>query len=232
MVKENMIKKIGVRVLEDNKIFALFGNREFSSEKFRKNPEAFDFYAKNKFPVIQPNQVHSDNVVWIDNLENFNQKTFDADGIITNLHNCYLSIKTADCIPIFLYDPLNNIVGAIHAGREGIRLNIIGKAINLMKAKGSCYQNIKVAIGPAISVSYYPVKPLIHKEFINDTGIEQYPFKLDLRKVLYFQLKAYGIKNIIDVNICTWKNDDFFSYRKEHTQERQLNFIGMINETI
>ncbi len=232
MVKVNMIKKLGIRVLEDKNIFALFGNRNFSYNMFSENPSYFEFYKKHNYPVIQPNQIHSDNVLWIDDLKKFEHKNFDADGIVTNLKNCYLSIKTADCIPIFLFDPVKEIIGAVHAGREGIRLNVIGKAINLMKSKGSCFKDIQVAIGPAISVSYYPVKPLIHKQFINDTGIEQYPFKLNLRKVLYFQLKAYGIKNTIDVNICTWKNDNFFSYRRENTSERQLNFIGMINENI
>jgi YfiH family protein len=232
MVKVNMIKKFGIKVLEDKHIFALFGNRNFSYDKFKNNPDSFDFYRKNKFPVIQPNQTHSDKIVWIDNLEKIDLQNITADGIITSIPDCYLSIKTADCIPIFLYDPKKQIIGAIHAGREGIRLNIIGKAFNLMKSKGSCYRDIQVAIGPAISVSYYPVKPLIYKNFVNDTGIEQYPFKLNLRKVLNFQLKAYGINNIIDVNVCTWKNDNFFSYRREVTQDRQLNFIGMLNENI
>src|SRR4051812_34746928 len=39
----------------------------------------------------------------------------DADFLITNQIGYGLAITTADCVPIVVYDPINNIVAFIHA---------------------------------------------------------------------------------------------------------------------
>jgi len=41
---------------------------------------------------------------------------FDCDGLITNLPNVYLSFTIADCTAIYLFDPIKNVVGLLHAG--------------------------------------------------------------------------------------------------------------------
>ena len=52
-----------------------------------------------------------------------------ADAVITNQKNLPLGILTADCVPILLYDYVNNIIGCIHAGWKGAYSGIIENTI-------------------------------------------------------------------------------------------------------
>jgi len=44
----------------------------------------------------------------------------NTDGIITREKNIFLGIFSADCFPVLLYDPNEQIAGIAHAGYQGI----------------------------------------------------------------------------------------------------------------
>jgi len=68
------------------------------------------------------NQTHGDKIVVIDHQTP--AITQIGDGLITNIPGRALSIKTADCFPLFLYDPKQQVIGLIHVGWLGANRGI------------------------------------------------------------------------------------------------------------
>src|SRR5271169_1005753 len=60
----------------------------------------------------------------------------EADALVTNCPGLSISIRTADCYPIFLADARNRAVAAVHAGWRGTAAQIVGKALEKMQ---SCF---------------------------------------------------------------------------------------------
>ncbi|MBI3578034.1 MAG: laccase domain-containing protein, partial [Ignavibacteriales bacterium] len=42
-----------------------------------------------------------------------------CDGLLTNVPQVALVVSVADCVPIFIFDPNNNVVAAVHSGWRG-----------------------------------------------------------------------------------------------------------------
>lgn len=76
---------------------------------------------------------------------------FEADGLATNTPGLTLCVFSADCIPILLYDPVEQAVAAVHAGWRGTASAIAKVAVETMTARfGSDPAAIRAAIGPGI----------------------------------------------------------------------------------
>ena len=75
------------------------------------------------------NQTHSNNVVRI-NENNKNIQRINADALITKIKNIAISVLTADCVPILIYEEVNNVVACIHAGWRGAVNGIIRNTFN------------------------------------------------------------------------------------------------------
>jgi len=63
-------------------------------------------------PPVWVRQVHSARCVWADG---FAGCLGEGDGLVTNSPGRYLTIRTADCIPILLVDESRRAVAAVHA---------------------------------------------------------------------------------------------------------------------
>lgn len=82
----------------------------------------------------------------------------DGDALITNDRGTVLIVRTADCVPLLLYDPTVHAIAAIHAGWKGTSLNIVGTTVAaLQREYGVLPGSIRVAIGPAIRACHYDV---------------------------------------------------------------------------
>lgn len=122
-------------VFPDIKIFFLSKQLGIPPEDKKEYPEPPSFTVLNRisshFPItpkniIFMNQVHSDMVVKkLDKKPSFPK----ADGMITQIKGLALAIKSADCLPIFLFDNKNKVISAIHAGWRGTALKIVKKAL-------------------------------------------------------------------------------------------------------
>ena len=80
----------------------------------------------SKNHLILLNQIHSNKVHIINKLP---KNKLYGDAMITNKKKIALGILTADCAPIFIYDPDNNFIGAVHVGWKGAYKKIIQKMI-------------------------------------------------------------------------------------------------------
>jgi hypothetical protein len=143
----------------------------------------------------------------------------DTDAFITDQKNLPVAIFTADCLSVFLYDPLNHGIGLVHAGWRGTHENLVQKTIEAMRGEfNSRPENIHVFLGPSIRGCCYEVGKDFQDKFPKKLQRRWGKFFLDLAEINCQQLTQYGVKpgNITDCSICTsCRNEEYFSFRKE-----------------
>lgn len=154
------------------------------------------------------------------------ENAVEADAVITDRRGVVLTILTADCVPILLFDPIKNIIGAVHAGWKGSADKILTKTIKAMEGEyGSNPKDLVVAIGPSIGKCCYEVDRDVAKHFEEydtgalETGDRDGKYQLDLKVINSIQAQECGvdIDNIEISKICTsCDNEHFFSYRAEN----------------
>jgi YfiH family protein len=179
-------------------------------------------------------QIHSDRFVHIQEIETAisNSNSFpEADGVWTSPqaedHRIKRSVWvcTADCVPVLIGDRSLGTVAAIHAGWRGTAAQILPKAIATLTNHGSKLQDLRIALGPAISGQVYQVSQDVAQQVIatitKPVGLlsDDHPerVKLDLRQVQAQQLQELGIspENMAIAPYCTLSHEDiFFSYRR------------------
>jgi len=161
-------------------------------------------------------QIHSDNIKVTDTGGFFP----DTDGLITTSSGVALGINTADCFPIVIYSPPERALAALHAGREGARKGIIGKAVQILTDRFGVDPATAVAMtGPGICGRCYRVDKDIARDFPEETviSIDGFPH-LDLRTFCEMELEGAGVgkQSIIHSNVCTCCDDArCFSYRRD-----------------
>ena len=109
------------------------------------------------------NQTHGNKVVEIK--KNNYRKKINADAMVTKVKGLALSVVTADCVPIIIYDYKNNIAGCIHAGWKGAISGIIKNTVNKIK-KFNSKREIFASIGPCIGRNSYEVDLDFYKKFL------------------------------------------------------------------
>jgi len=186
------------------------------------------------------NQVHEDRVLAIgdDHVPEAGEAQRGYDAIITNRRGLAVGVKTADCVPILVFDSVQHVVGVVHAGWKGTSLQVAAKAIDvLIRQFDSRAENLVVAIGPAIGSCCYEVDAVVYEAMRASSEWQVCArrshragrWMLDLSKVNKLQMIARGVppENISSFRICTSCHTDmFYSHRGEegHTG-RQLSFI-------
>ena len=58
--------------------------------------------------VVQPHQTHSTNVAYVDRPDLTREDLEGVDALVTDLMDVAIGVRTADCIPVLLYDPVNS----------------------------------------------------------------------------------------------------------------------------
>ena len=189
-------------------------------------------------------QAHSDIVEVVnDEIEHTN-----IDGLVSDKIGITLSLRFADCTPIYMYDPTKNIIGDIHSGWKGTVQKIGQKAVLKMIQEYDCnLQDIICCIGPCICEKHFEVhqdvKDIFEETFsyfeninemirkgIVEEGKQKY--NINLTKINIKLLEDAGIKreNIIDSKTCTACNSDIMhSYRMDREKAgRNTAIIGLI----
>ena len=187
-----------------------------------------DLFKKYKIDgslLVDVNQVHSNKILVVDKSGNYG----DADGIITSpLDNLVLLIKTADCIPIFIYDNITRNYGIVHAGWRGVKKKIHLKAIEKFIGLGSHKNNLNFVMGPSIKACCYEVGAEMLDYFGTSVIEKNGSFFLDLNKSVTSDFVNIGIvKDKIKIDsICTYENKHLHSFRRDREKSgRMLSVI-------
>lgn len=156
----------------------------------------------------------------------------DVDGLITNIKDIPLVTFYADCVPVYFYDPIKEVIGMAHSGWKGTVLGIAEVMLNMFKNDyESNVNDIVVAIGPAICKSCYEVG----KEVVD--GLRDLPFDIsdfyeydstkdkyhiDLWEINKKMLLELGVLNehISVSDLCTKCNPELFFSHRGHGNER------------
>ena len=142
-----------------------------------------------------------------------------ADGLVTTNSNILLTLKVADCVPVFLYEPLKRIIGLVHSGWRGTVENILSNAIKLMQKNGAESKDIRCFLGPAIGICCYEVDGEVAKKFDDKAKVkmEERKWRVGLHEQIRLQLASVGVqkKNIRSSEICTYELQGYHSYRRD-----------------
>lgn len=180
--------------------------------------------------MVFPKQTHTATIKTITTnffeLRQEDRKHFlnETDAVITNLKGVCVAIKTADCVPVLLFDHKRKAIAAIHAGWRGTVQNIVLKTIQKMAAEfGTVPSDLYAGICPSISPEVYEVGEEVWKQFDASFYSETNPFKtgkrlLDLWRSNFQQMIMAGIpENQVEIaQTCTFSDPDrFFSARRD-----------------
>lgn len=191
----------------------------FKSNILQEN--LFKQYSTDIKTCVFLNQIHSNYVSLLEKDFNMN-----SDGIISHSKNTALCILSADCLPLLLIDENKKIIAALHSGRKGCFTNILQEALFKMQKTYDCkIKDVKLIISAGICQNNYQLDGELlefsRKNFNNFLQDD----KFDLKNLVKFQAKELGIEKIFDINICTFDDDRFYSYRRNKTQKRFASVI-------
>jgi len=136
-----------------------------------------------------------------------------------------LSVHTADCVPLLVFDPVIKVIAVAHAGWKGTSLHIGQKIILHMKQLGSNISDVWVVIGPHIGGCCYDVDDtrmqVFQREWDESSGVvihKDGKHYIDLGQANKDDFFSSGIsENHIDIDpsLCTNCNtNEFYSFRK------------------
>lgn len=163
--------------------------------------------------VVVSRQVHGTRVLWHDTVHGL-LVLEGADGHATAMPGVLLAVTAADCVPVYLLDPVDRRIALLHAGWRGTADGILSHGIALLKAHGSRIDNLLIHCGIGICGACYEVSTEVF------AGCGLAPPKggkgqLDLRGVLAGQARKEGVKILSASPWCSAHDSPrFFSHRR------------------
>jgi purine-nucleoside/S-methyl-5'-thioadenosine phosphorylase / adenosine deaminase len=203
-----------------------------SEENVHKNREIF--FGELGIPLASVNfqkQIHSNHSKQI-NSAGFSG---ECDATYTDVKNIFLTVSIADCLPVFLYDPVKKVIAGIHAGWRGSAEKIVEKTItSLVKEYSVNPADVIAFMGPCISQEYFEVGPEVGELFRDEVKFRKgEKFHIDLKKENLYQLISSGVKeNNIEISPhCTYREKEIFhSYRRDREKSgRMFGVIGLVD---
>ena len=196
------------------------------------------------YPVIQGHQVHGDRIAVINRPDLTRADLEGYDAFICKLPGVAIGVRTADCVPILLYDPVQRVVAAVHSGWKGTVLKISRKTISLMERDFGCHPaDLRVIIGPAIGPDSFQVGTEVVEKFeeagfpMSQVWSDRGPgdgspmsggHHINLFKANKWILEESGVRDIQVFDIDTFTDTSFFSARREGTAcGRNINAIKL-----
>ena len=163
--------------------------------------------------IILLKQEHSDRIVRITE-QNLIDQNLVGDAMITNLPNVLLGIKTADCIPVLIFDATQNTIAVIHLSRQTAIIGLLEKVIEALVQEYNCNViNLKIYMMPSLQVQNHLVYKQEYSKFP-----DQYSQKL-IRGVHIIN-NANLVSDHLDTNNLQLK--DLSNMRSAHLNLQQL----------
>lgn len=190
----------------------------------------------NKGVNLYANQVHKNRCAVIDSQASVRNWDFDADydAFVTNQPKVCLTVRVADCLPIYLVEPEARVIGLIHAGWRSTLLRIIEDTLEEMQVHFEVEISKLIAVmGPGLGPDCFEISEELAILFPPESilGENNGRPKLDLAHVNLKQLLKSGLKpdNITILPECTHCNPFlYYSFRRTADKnQRMVAFMGL-----
>jgi YfiH family protein len=166
-----------------------------------------------------------------------------VDALVTRTPGIVLSLLFADCLPVYVVDPMRRVVGLAHSGWRGTAANIVQRMTDVLVQRFDCVPRMcQVAIGPGIAGENYEVGMEVadrfRGSFSSTAAVAVVPksevnakYELHLRRIVFNQLLAAGYRPD-SIAVCeedTFRNSrDFFSVRRDCQGSRQTGRMAAV----
>lgn len=154
-----------------------------------------------------------------------------ADGLVTDATGVALLVRVADCVPVLLADVDAGVVGAAHAGREGVRAGVVPATVAALRDAGA--RDVRAWIGPHVCGRCYEVPVAMRDEVA-----ERIPAagattswgtpSLDLGAAVRVQLADVGVTEVEHLGLCTMEREDLWSHRRDGAAAGRLAGIVQV----
>lgn len=166
----------------------------------------------------------------------------EADALVTAAAGIWLTVLTADCVPLVLVAPERRVAAVVHAGWRGAAAGIVPRTLHVLgEAYGVNAAELHAAVGPAIDGCCYEVEAEVaaalagcpgaatrSDTWTTESGAGKQ--RVDLRACVTAQLAATGVvpARISRVGPCTrCAGAQYFSHRGSGGRTgRQVSFVG------
>lgn len=228
-----------------NMAFNKSDDRKNVEENYRRVANTLNLDIKN---MVFSNQVHDNKIRVVTESDRGKGIVRESDivgfdGLVTNSKEVVLVTFYADCVPVFLFDPIKEVISIAHSGWRSTMKEISKEAVRKMNEVYSCNpQDILVSVGPSIGKCCFEVGDEVYDDFnSNIDWSTKYSEKIngkwyfDLPAIIKRSLMSEGVMedNITLCGICTKCNKDiFFSHRGDKGRTGTLAGIMKINERI
>lgn len=181
-------------------------------------------------PFARLTQVHGDTVVRVvdDPPAGPSDDVPSADALVTTRRGIGLMVRVADCVPVLLADPVVGVIGAVHAGRLGLALDIVGRAVGEMRDLGAV--DVRAWVGPHVCGRCYEVPAEMRADVAARVPAAWAETSwgtpaLDLGAGVASQLERHGVA-AEHVNRCTLEDDQLHSHRRD--ADRAGRIAGLV----
>lgn len=209
---------LGITNLMSLKPINIKANEDYFTNEL---PKLLEDIGLNYSSINVTRQVHSNNIAIAHDKDiNFYDET---DGLIGTSGDV-LVIKSADCLPVIVFDKVHKRIAAVHSGWKGTANSIVKEAISKMIKLGSNAKEMHIYVGPHIQKSSFEVKSdvkdIFEKNFSYDGIIEKKDethYLIDLGQVVKRDAMSLGVKekNIYISKLDTVTDERFHSYRRD-----------------
>lgn len=205
-----------------------FGTKAQAGDPAMSQPPGARAPRRRPLTVVSVQQVHGTDVLVLDRPVQPGE-SFDGgwDALVTNQPGLLLTVRTADCVPVLLYDPRRRVVAAIHAGWRGAVAGIVRITIETLARRfGSSPSSLEIGVGPSAGACCYEVDEPVFarlpealedwRAVVTETGPST--AMLDLHGLVRRQAAAAGVPadRIRAVRVCTVCYPTlFYSYRRD-----------------
>ena len=176
--------------------------------------------------IVVGRQVHGREVRWHDRVNGWSIVR-GVDGHATNVPGILLAVSVADCVPIYVVDPVRRAIALLHSGWRGTAAGILRAGIDLLTSRaGSRPSDLVVHCGVAICGDCYQVG----SDVAGACGRPaDGPTHLDLRGVIAEQAGGQGVGRVSVSPLCSaHMGDRFFSHRGSGGKAgRMIAFLGL-----
>jgi polyphenol oxidase len=158
-------------------------------------------------------QVHGSDVHLV---EDTSEPPPPVDALVTKEAGIALVARAADCVPVLLASE-EAVIGAVHAGRLGVRDGVVTAALDRMRALGA--HQVRAWVGPHICARCYEVPEEMRAE-VTRAVPEAYAEtgwgtpSLDLGAGVRSQLEAAGCA-VVEIGRCTREDPALHSHRRD-----------------